>query len=197
MKPEIKKDSDGKLTLMIHEIREDHFLELPLKEYTLTFDDGLYRQYALWDHIKKIDTNKIFFISSGIINPVNKKQSKNFPTSREAHQKFFDFGVTEDFMNIEQIKFLSEQEQVSIGAHGYAHTNIKDITSFSKQIDFIKRDTEKLLEWFDKNMSFKPTEFCFPYNESNEIYIALLKGYGFKEFYEGWNRLDIGKISLF
>ena len=50
---------------MIHEFKEE-FLNLPLENYTLTFDDGLYTQYKFFNEIKKIKTNKFFFISSNI-----------------------------------------------------------------------------------------------------------------------------------
>jgi len=190
----VKKNK--KPILMIHDMREDYIEELPLSKFTLTFDDALYSQFYYWDQLKSIDTDKIFFITPSILNPVNSKQSTLFPTSNEAHRKFFELGITEDFMNIDQIKFLKEQEQVYLGAHGYYHRNINTIKKFKDKINFIKEDTEKLLEWFQKNLNFTPDKYCYPYNESNEIYQAILKGYGFKEFFGGY-RKDINEIKLF
>ena len=69
----------------------------------LTFDDGLYSQFYYYDEIKKIDTQKIFFISSNIV--CTGKQSLTFPTCREAHEKSF-MGNNEDYMSLEQIQFL-------------------------------------------------------------------------------------------
>jgi hypothetical protein len=64
--------------LMIHEIR-DWMFDLPLHNYVLTFDDGLYSQYYFLDKFKTIDTEKIFFISTGILCDENEIQSTTFP----------------------------------------------------------------------------------------------------------------------
>ena len=41
-----------KPVLMIHEFKKE-FLDLPLKDYILTFDDGLYTVYKFFNKIKK------------------------------------------------------------------------------------------------------------------------------------------------
>ena len=63
--------------LMIHEFKEE-FLNLPLENYTLTFDDGLYTQYKFFNEIKKIDTEKYFFISSNIVCSEDASQEDSF-----------------------------------------------------------------------------------------------------------------------
>ena len=55
-----------KPVLMIHEFSE-FMLSLPLEDYILTFDDGLYTQYIHFDKIRELNTDKIFFISTGIV----------------------------------------------------------------------------------------------------------------------------------
>ena len=59
--------------LIIHEF-EERFFDLPLDQYILTFDDGLYTQYVFLEELKKIKTKKYFFISSGIVCPENIEQ---------------------------------------------------------------------------------------------------------------------------
>ncbi|MCU0590545.1 MAG: polysaccharide deacetylase family protein [Desulfobacterales bacterium] len=51
--------------------------------------------------------------------------------------------------------------------------------------DFIRRDTERCLEWFARHLNHQPDLYGFPFNEYSPRLIAMLKGYGFKEFYAG------------
>ena len=70
--------------LMIHEFK-DTFLNLPLEDYILTFDDGLYTQYKFFNEIKKIKTEKYFFISSGIICPEYENQDDEYIMEKIFH----------------------------------------------------------------------------------------------------------------
>jgi len=51
--------------------------------------------------------------------------------------------------------------------------------------DYIRRDTELCLEWFARHLNRRPELYGFPFNEYSPRLIAMLKGYGFKEFYAG------------
>lgn len=167
-------------TLMIHECRPS-FLNLPLENYILTFDDGLYSQFIFYQEIKQLKTKKIFFISTDII--CQGHQSQEFPTCGEAHLKAFS-GNKEDYMNLEQIKILTEDPWVTIGAHSHSHTRLSNFNSLAEKAKHIKEDTETMLLWFEENLGFKPTSFCFPYNENLDgLYSGLLRKYGFTEFY--------------
>ena len=173
--------------LMIHEIREWMF-ELPLEDYILTFDDGLYSQYYYWPKIKKIPTEKIFFISSGIVS--QEKQSREFPICNIAHQKAFN-GIFEDYMTLDQIKELDRDPLVTIGGHGHNHRRLNTFTGLLAKVEYIKQDTQQMLDWFVSNLGFKPTKFCFPYNDDLDgLYPGLLKKYGICDFY-GRDRLKI------
>ena len=179
-----------KPVLMIHEIREEMF-DLPLENYILTFDDGLYGHYCYYPKFAKISTEKIYFISSGII--CKGQQNLLFPSSKEAHEKAFN-GNFEDFMTVEQIQELMKDPLVSIGAHGHSH---KDLDLFDKLFDkvrHIQSDTDQMIEWFEKTLSFKPTKFCYPYNNDlDQLYPTLLKKKGFTEFY-GRSRIPIESL---
>ena len=48
---------NNKKILMIHEFKES-FLNLPLEDYILTFDDGLFTQYLFLSELLKINTDK-------------------------------------------------------------------------------------------------------------------------------------------
>lgn len=181
-----------KTVLMIHTIR-DEFLNCKLKNHILTFDDGLYNHFYYYPKIKKIQTEKIFFISTNIICDGN--QSINFIKSEECHKKAF-IGIKEDFMTLKQIKYLSEEENVFIGGHSHFHKNLKVLSKLSDKINHIKQDTELMLDWFHKNLNLFPKKFCFPYNDDlNGLYSSILKSYGISEFY-GKERLAIENINL-
>ena len=180
-----------KSVLMIHEVHEVLFEKRDLNNYILTFDDGLYSQFYHYGKIKNIDTKKIFFISSNII--CTGKQSLLFPTCHAAHSKSFN-GNNEDYMSLEQVQYLSEEKQVSIGGHGHFHKNLNNFKNLKEKIDYIKMDTELMLEWFEKKLKFTPNKFCFPYNDDmGGLYETILKKYGFNEFY-GKERISFSQF---
>ena len=170
----------NKPVLMLHECGPD-FLKLPLEQYLLTFDDGLYSQFVFYQEIRQIPTEKIFFISSGIV--CEGPQSTEFPSCKQAHEKAFK-GNKEDYMTLEQIQFLAEDPLVTIGAHSHTHTRLNKFNTLAEKARYIKNDTEQMLEWFETNLGQRPTSFCFPYNENLDgLYSGMLKKYGFTDFY--------------
>jgi hypothetical protein len=181
-----------KSALMIHTIQDD-FLKIKLENYILTFDDGLYNHFYYYPKLKLIQTEKIFFISTNII--CNTKQSKSFLSSEECHKKAF-MGNKEDFMNLEQLEYLSKERNVFIGGHSHFHKNLNTLSNLNDKVNHIKKDTELMLEWFHKNLNLFPNKFCFPYNDDlNGLYKSILMTYGINEFY-GKERISIeGCIS--
>jgi len=179
-----------KQTLMIHEFSKK-YLKLPLEKYILTFDDGLYSQYCCLKDLKKIKTEKIFFISTGIL--ATGKQSNNFVPCYKAHEKFFKEGNTEDYMNLEQIKELMHSG-FEIGGHGNLHLDFrnKKIDVISKLIQ-LKKDTEHMTAFFQKELKIKPTKFCFPYNMEHFGYKRMLINFGYTDFF-GKERIDINSL---
>lgn len=182
-----------KSALMIHTIQDD-FLKIKLEDYILTFDDGLYNHFYYYPKLKLIQTEKIFFISTNII--CNTKQSKSFLSSEECHKKAF-MGNKEDFMNLEQLEYLSKERNVFIGGHSHFHKNLNTLSNLNDKVNHIKKDTELMLEWFHKNLNSFPSKFCFPYNDDlNGLYKSILMTYGINEFY-GKERIPIdGNISI-
>jgi hypothetical protein len=181
-----------KPVLMIHEVN-DNIFKLPLENYILTFDDGLYSQYYHFDKIKNINTEKIFFISSETI--CHGQQSKQFPSCEIAHKKAFD-GNYEDYMSIQQIKELMKDPQVTIGGHSHSHTNLNSIYDLINKIEYIKEDTKLMIEWFKNHLQFTPTIFCYPYNNDlNQIYKGILKTLGFTKFY-GNERIPVESLLI-
>jgi hypothetical protein len=169
-----------KPVLMIHEM-SSALLSLPLEDYTLTFDDGLYSQYLFWEEIRKINTTKLFFISTAIV--CNGQQNKTFISSKLAHEKA-RMGIFEDFMTLEQIQELAADSQVIIGGHSHSHTRLNNFANLYEKSEYIKQDTAQMITWFDKNLRTFPEHFCFPYNEDlDSLYQGLAKKQGIKYFY--------------
>lgn len=176
--------------LMIHEIREE-FFKLPLEDYILTFDDGLYSQYYYYPRFKLINTPKLYFISSGIT--CTGAQSTSFPPCQIAHEKAFS-GNTEDYMTIEQIKELMLDPLVTIGGHSHAHKNLQDYSKVTHRAMHVIDDTKLMVEWFKANLGFKPTAFCFPHNNDiSGMYQPVLRAAGFEDFY-GNERIAIESL---
>ena len=169
--------------LMIHEMHEG--MEIP-KDCVLTFDDGLFTQYQ---HSRHLPNTKIYFISSGIV--CNQPQSHEFIKCSDAHKKAFS-GNFENYMTLEQIKELDGE----IGGHSHSHINLSKFPTLVEKVEHIKKDTELMLEWFEKNLDRRPTSFCFPYNDDvRGLYKAILTTYGFTDFY-GRERISIDEILV-
>ncbi len=74
--------------------------------------------------------------------------------------------------------------------------------SKQKWEDFVRHDTELCLASFQRNLGFHPEEYSFPFNEYTPELVEILKGYGFKRFYDGRsgdgveiaNRIDIDRL---
>ena len=174
----------NKPVLMIHEV-SDFMFSLPLENYTLTFDDGLYTQYLHFDKIKKLNTDKIFFISTGIVADDDTKQSEEFIECAEAHGKLLQTGDLKHYMNWKQIHEIAGDPQCEIGGHSHMHVK--------QSIFNMVNDTNLMMDEFKKQFNTPPTKFCFPYNKSTPVYRALLSHYGFTDFY-GSERVDIYEL---
>ena len=175
-----------KPVLMIHEF-EEKFLDLPLENYILTFDDGLYSQYIFLDELKKIKTKKYFFISSNIICPENQKQNDELICCERAHVKAFNKDYT-NYMKWSQIKEIDKEDNCFIGCHSHSH----DIKT-ADCVECIILDNRYMVEDFSKNLGYLPEYFCYPYNKKTILYETILSKKGFKHFY-GSDRIDIDEI---
>ena len=184
---------ETKPILMIHRFKEEH-LDLPLEDYTLTFDDGLYTPYLFIDQLLKLNTTKIFNISTGVVCALYRYQSKKFIRSSDAHKKTNDYNNYANYMTWDQIREINNHTNCFIGGHGHKHSDIRDIKGLKSLIDFINYDTSMMLSTFKSELNYRPDTFCFPYNYEGLFYRLLLKkNYGFKHFL-GNDRIDIESL---
>lgn len=180
-----------KPVLMVHEVDERLF-DLPLEQYILTFDDGLFTQYKYIDQLLEIPTTKVFYITTGTICTHTNYQSQRFITCTEAHEKYFNTGVTEDYMTWNQIRNLSSLQGCYIGAHSHSHKNYRhDNLPVSHIID----DVKIMKRSFMDNLGYIPEEFCFPYNYMPAVYSRYIQHKGFKTTYST-NRVDVNDLLL-
>ena len=173
--------------LMIHEWKDD-YLKLPLDQYILTFDDGLYSQF---DGIKKI--NNVFdnieirvYISTNILHRGNESQTWN--ECQDAHERYFESGITTDFLNYDQLLELSKLDNVEIGIHGHNHLNLDALAknkSLKDQLDIWNDDikemlfsTIRLIEQRIIDIRDLKLHYCTPYNQLNSLHTAIMR----KEF---------------
>lgn len=180
----------NKPILMIHDMREE-FFNLPLSDYILTFDDGLFSQWFYLDQLNDIDTDKYFFISTKFIS--SGKQSLEFPCSVTAHQKARS-GNCEDFMTVEQIRQIHHTRRCYIGGHGHTHVRLRELPRLTDKIKCIAEDTKQMLSVFDSLIGIRPTTFCFPYNDDIDgMYPAIVRKFGISTFF-GRERIAIESL---
>ena len=162
--------------LMIHDFKKE-YLDLPLEDYILTFDDGLRSPLRYWGEINALDTDKIFFIPTGAVDGGSIE------------------GKDPDvFMNLEELKFLDRHGDVTLGGHSHNHARLEGMSGLPEHVDYIRGDTITMCQWFRRNLGYFPTYFCFPYNYETDVYRAILK-YEFKiPFIYGQNRIDIEEL---
>ncbi len=79
-----------------------------------------------------------------------------------------------NYLNWDQIREL-KNEGVSIGAHSHSHYHMSDLT-----IEEVRNEIEISNNIFLKELGEIPSLFAFPYGETNEKIINLLKEYKFK-----------------
>ena len=79
-----------------------------------------------------------------------------------------------NYLNWDQIRELVN-EGVSIGAHSHSHYHMADLS-----IDEVRNEIEVSNNIFLKELGSIPPLFAFPYGETNEEIINLLKEYKFK-----------------
>lgn len=190
----MKVPQSDKPLLMIHEVRE-WMLDLPLQNYVLTFDDGLYSQFYYHKEFIKFNTPMIYFVSSGIICPEDIEQSTAFPCCDDSHTKAFN-GVYEDYMKLSQIQELNKLAGVEIGGHSHSHTRLSLFTNYTDRFKHIIDDTSRMMQWFRQEMRAEPSSFCYPYNEAdvNRVYKHVLYKNSITRVY-GNERLAIEKLK--
>ena len=179
----------NKPVLMIHEVCESIFNIDRLDKYILTFDDALYTQFMYFDRICNIDTDKIFFVSTGIVSSPGQLQSDKYIKCDVAHELFRKNKDTKHYMNWEQISIISRTKNCTVGGHSHEHLLHESNIPYK----YIVTDTNTMIKEFKHNLGSIPTSFCFPYNNSSIVYEEYLNSKGFNQLY-GTGRVDVDEL---
>ena len=111
--------------LMIHDIRKEYF-DLDLNQYRLTFDDVLFSQYYYFKLFRNHPEKLIYFITTSFIKPGKARNMFkglyiSYLKSKKYCYRTFIEGKYDHFMNVEEIKIISQQPNVRIGVHSHFH----------------------------------------------------------------------------
>lgn len=123
-------------TLMIHDIRREYF-QLPLAQYRLSFDDGLYSHYYYLPLIESHPAPLFFFIATGFIQPGAARSTfagqymPHLKSKRYMYQAMIE-GKRGFYMTVEELQELARRPNVVIGAHSHRHDVILTRTHASK-----------------------------------------------------------------
>lgn len=169
--------------LSIHDFKVD-FLKLNLHRYILTFDDALFSQYFYWNKIREIKTKKVLSVCTNLIGSGPPRSQFNkvpieFPNTFNCLSLFRKNENRDNYMRLSEIKKI--QNDIVIAAHGHNHI-YEYAGSLKNKIDLLRSDTEKMLEWFLKNLQIIPTIYTFPHYSEFDMMRLILESYGFEEF---------------
>jgi len=172
---------EGLPLLMIHRFKEE-YLKLPLDEYVLVFDDGLYNHYLWYKKIrvKFPKVKMIFAISTNII--ANGWDIQDDMESPEAHELYFKYGSKIGFLNIEQIIEISNTRNCFIAVHGHNHLNLDNTRRQMSLMDFyqaIQKEYTGMFEtamtWIYQGIIKSKLIVVLPYNQYNILAIAQMR----------------------
>jgi peptidoglycan/xylan/chitin deacetylase (PgdA/CDA1 family) len=121
------------------------------RKILLTIDDGFLSFYEnAWPILKNKRTPFILFISTREIGAYN-------------------------YMSWEQIKEISKEDFVEIGNHSHTHEYLADENN-----ETIKKDIEKSISIFKKNLGNNSIFFSYPFGEYSNNFKNIIKEFGFK-----------------
>lgn len=89
---------------------------------------------------------------------------------------------------------LSIRSRLAFRGFEYHHGRLAP-RSESDWLDFIRRDTELCLGWFETHLGRAPNAYCFPFNEYSPPLIEMLRSCGFQEFYASRSPKDTSIIG--
>lgn len=173
----------------VHSVCED-FFKLDLEGYLLTFDDALYSQYFYWEWINRINVDKILFVPTGAIiisDYVRKRFNSEFVTFKDCFQSLKDWkenGKRDNYMTLGELKYLINFYGVRIGGHSHNHLQLIEYgLPIVDRIRAMKEDVALMFEWFEKHLSYRPVDYCFPFNKDDIYLRQILESEGITKFY--------------
>jgi len=111
--------------LMIHDLRPEYF-DLPLGDYVLTFDDGLFSHYYYLPLLRRCGSPLLFFLATALVGegparPPFAGRTLPYRTPAEYARAAFLAGDRRDFLTVEEARILAREKGVRLGAHSHFH----------------------------------------------------------------------------
>ena len=110
---------------MIHDLKPEYFA-LPLRDYRLTFDDGLFSQYYYQPLLADQPGGLTFFVATAFVRPGPARPRfagrylEHLKSGVYSRRAFIE-GRLDDFMTVDEVGVLADQPGVRIGAHSHFH----------------------------------------------------------------------------
>ena len=143
---------NGYKTLRFDDLNNENNIKFDSKSAIITFDDGWLSNYTeIFDYMKQKGIKYNIFLS------------------------IKDIGNNPNFLNWKQVKIMHESGMVGFGTHTYNHVDASYLTDVEKEIEFTKAN-----EVFERNLGYKPEDFCYPYgyySEESHEYLSSHKVY--------------------
>ena len=166
------------------------------KEFNYFKDNG-YKVVTVSDLAKLIKENKKIpdnYVALNIDDSYKSFYQNGLPLFKEFNYPFTLFVYVEaskrgyrDFMSFDEIRDVAKYGE--IGLHSYSHPHLTTLTSKE-----VKKDTQKALDIFEKELGFRPKGYAYPYGEFDSSTQKDIKSFKF-EYICNQNSGAISKFS--
>lgn len=129
--------ANGFETLRFDDLEKPENLAFGKKKVIIAFDDGWRSNYSrIFDFMKSLGLKYSIFLTMGKI------------------------GTDEDYLTWDMVREMHESGLVGFGAHTFTHPNMADLSAVDYDLEIVKAD-----QLFEKELGFKPLDFCYPFGK--------------------------------
>ena len=184
--PTEKVDDFGVISLMYHRFEENKYPSTNIridnfKEHLKIIEDNNIKFVNPKDFENELKNNKLqrkilLTIDDGFLS----FYENAWPILKDKRIPFILFVSTREigaynYMSWEQLKEISKEDFVEIGNHSHTHEYLAD-----ENDETIKKDIEKSISIFKKNLGNNSTFFSYPFGEYSNNFKSIIKEFGFK-----------------
>jgi peptidoglycan/xylan/chitin deacetylase (PgdA/CDA1 family) len=184
--PTEKVDDFGIISLMYHRFEENKYPSTNIrindfKEHLKIIEDNNIKFINPKDFENELKNNKLerkilLTIDDGFLS----FYENAWPILKNKRIPFILFVSTREigaynYMSWEQIKEISKEDFVEIGNHSHTHEYLADENN-----ETIKKDIEKSISIFKKNLGNNSIFFSYPFGEYSNNFKNIIKEFGFK-----------------
>lgn len=170
-----------------------------LKNQFKYLKDNNYTVVKLSDIVEKLSKNETIpnkWVALAIDDSYKSFYENGYEIFKEFNYPFTMFVYVEgthnkypDFMSWSELKEVADLGVLQY--HSYAHPSMPKLSD-----EELKKDFDKGLELFEKNLGFKPKYFSYPYGEMNDRTAKLIKAYDFEAIFNQNNGAITNKSDI-